>query len=132
MSRKPNIRLALVDDGLPLRKLMSLYLSSRGFVITHEAGDGVEFLAQLALAPLLPEICLLDSQMPNMDGLETARRLTRDYPSILILGYSFLNDPASTDRILASGAHDSICKDAPASEIKDALLALYDSRHPLT
>jgi CheY-like chemotaxis protein len=77
---QPFIKLAIVDDSLPLRGIMSRYLASNGFRIVFEAGNGQELFTKLDSSESLPDLCLLDTSMPLMDGYETARNLKSGIP----------------------------------------------------
>jgi CheY-like chemotaxis protein len=124
------IRLALVDDNLVLRKMLSDYLSNNGFNILLEAGNGLELLGELGNAAVLPDVCLMDSNMPKMDGNTTCIRLRADYPSIQIMAYSFFDEDDKANILRKSGAHDCISKDAGADEVRDALRSLFQSSRP--
>lgn len=65
----------VVDDLAANRKLMDAVLSPRGFTV-HSTESGEEALAWLA--GNLPDIVLLDIQMPGIDGYETCRRIRAD------------------------------------------------------
>lgn len=122
------ISIAIVDDSAPLRKLMGTYLSRQGFEIIHEAGTGEELLAALYDAGRVPDLCLLDTNMPGMSGRETARQLHADYPSVRIMAYSFDDDADTVREMLGNGAHNYISKDESASSVSSALKALHLSR----
>ena len=76
----------VVDDSLTVRKITSRLLSRSGYqVIT--AKDGLDALEQLG--EVLPDVMLLDVEMPRMDGFELTRRMrqdarTRELPIIMI------------------------------------------------
>jgi chemosensory pili system protein ChpA (sensor histidine kinase/response regulator) len=75
-----------VDDSLTVRKITSRLLARSGFQVVT-AKDGVDALEQLAEA--LPDVMLLDVEMPRMDGFELTKRMrqdkrTRDLPIIMI------------------------------------------------
>ncbi len=76
----------VVDDSLTVRKITSRLLARSGYqVIT--AKDGVDALEQLT--DVLPDVMLLDVEMPRMDGFELTKRLrqdvrTQDLPIIMI------------------------------------------------
>jgi DNA-binding NarL/FixJ family response regulator len=123
---QPRIRLAIIDDSLPLRGIMSRYLASQGFQVVLEATNGTELLSGLDKIDVLPDLCLLDTSMPLMDGYETARNLKVSYPAIGIMAFSFFDESATANAMLQCGAHDYVSKDASAIEVKDALIRLYD------
>ncbi len=66
----------VVDDAADIRLLADLVLSMAGFTVTAAAGGG-DALGLLAHGPL-PDIMLLDVQMPDLDGWETLSRLRSD------------------------------------------------------
>jgi chemosensory pili system protein ChpA (sensor histidine kinase/response regulator) len=76
----------VVDDSLTVRKITSRLLSRSGFQVVT-AKDGVDALEQLAES--LPDVMLLDVEMPRMDGFELTKRMrqdarTRNLPIIMI------------------------------------------------
>jgi CheY-like chemotaxis protein len=68
--------LLIVDDDPGFRRIARALLESQGFNIVGEAEDGQAALA--AVAELGPDVVLLDVQLPDLDGLEVASRLTAD------------------------------------------------------
>ena len=82
--KKSKITLLLVDDHPLVREGLRSYLvQEKAFEVVGEAVDGLEAL-RLA-EELLPEIILLDINMPGMNGLETARLLKKTAPKSKIL-----------------------------------------------
>ena|SRR2546423_13126478 len=126
MVSETGITIALVDDSLPLRKLLRTYLTAQGFRVVCEADNGQQMLTAMAETNSLPDLCLLDTNMRVMDGYETARQLKANYPSIKIMAYSFFDNEKSAALMLKCGAHDFISKDASADELRDALISLYN------
>lgn len=70
------MRALVVDDAADIRLLADLVLSMAGFTVT-QAASGSEALRLLSAGDL-PDIVLLDVQMPDVDGWETLSRLRRD------------------------------------------------------
>ena len=70
------LRAMVVDDAPDIRRLADLVLSMAGFRVTP-AASGREALTLLAVGEL-PDIVLLDVQMPDVDGWETLSRLRGD------------------------------------------------------
>ena len=71
----PTRRVLVVDDVVANRDLMCDFLTKAGFQVA-QASDGSELLA--AAKSFRPDLILMDSVMPSVDGLEATRRLRRD------------------------------------------------------
>ncbi|RYD59121.1 MAG: response regulator [Sphingobacteriales bacterium] len=121
----PPITIAIADDYAPLLRELSRMLTALGFTVTIQAIHGQDLLAQLgAAAPHPPALCLLDINMPVLDGYDTARSLREQYPQIRILATSFAKQPAEIAEILKAGAHAFLFKDSPPEAYKQKLLEL--------
>jgi DNA-binding NarL/FixJ family response regulator len=74
----------IVDDHAEFRSLARALLEADGFEVLGEAADGESALA--AAARLLPELVLLDIQLPDLDGFEVAARLAKaaDPPAVVL------------------------------------------------
>jgi DNA-binding NarL/FixJ family response regulator len=129
------ITIAYVEDNPTLRLLLGIHLNREGFKVGYEAGNGLELLEQLHKAPALPAACLLDMNMPVMDGFETVRHLRDKYPSIKILACSTDDYPNRVEEILGCGAHGFVSKDLDPVDIQNGLLTIikgkpYILQHP--
>jgi two-component system chemotaxis response regulator CheY len=99
----------VVDDSRVVRKVARRILEDLGFEVA-EAGDGAEALAWVRTA--IPDVILLDWNMPVMNGLEFLRRLRReqggDAPKVVFC--SVENDLDRIREALTSGADEYIMK----------------------
>jgi len=119
MNFKPSV--ALVDDHVLLRNGLANLIRSFGeFYVLFEAGNGNDFIRQLK-PRTLPDIVLLDINMPDMDGYETALWIRRHHPEIKILALSMYDTDNSIIRMLKNGVKGYILKDADPAELKVAL-----------
>ena len=115
---------AVVDDHVLLRNgLSNLIRGLETYAVLFEANNGKDFISQLK-PKFLPDIVLLDINMPEMDGFETALWLKRNYPDIKILALSMYDNEASIIRMMKSGAKGYILKDIDPVEFRQALDAL--------
>ena len=112
--------IVLVDDHVLLRNGLSSLLKTLGHNVIFEADNGEDFCNKLD-AQLLPEIILLDINMPGMDGYETCRWLKAHYPDIKVLALSMYDNEASILSMLKAGAKGYILKDSDPMELKTAL-----------
>ena len=116
---KPSV--ALVDDHVLLRNGLANLIRSFGeYSVLFEAGNGNDFIRQLK-PRTLPDIVLLDINMPDMDGYETALWIRRHYPEIKILALSMYDTDNSIIRMLKNGVKGYILKDIDPAELKIAL-----------
>lgn len=118
------IKVALVDDHVLLRNgLANLISSFEKYEVLFEANNGKDFLARLR-ATDLPDIVLLDINMPEMDGYDTSLWLKKNHPQIKVLALSMYDNEASIIRMLKNGAKGYILKDIDPLEFKGALDSL--------
>jgi DNA-binding NarL/FixJ family response regulator len=116
---KPGV--ALVDDHVLLRNGLARLIGSFGqYDVLFEARSGKDLIRQLPSARI-PDLVLLDINMPEMDGYETACWLRRHYPEIKILALSMYDTDNSIVRMLKNGVKGYILKDSEPAELKLAL-----------
>ncbi|MBD3139543.1 response regulator transcription factor [Microbispora bryophytorum] len=87
--------------------------------VVGDARDGEKALR--LVAELRPDIVLMDLRMPVMDGVEATRRITREYPEVVVVVLTTYDDDQSVDSALLAGACGYLTKDAGRVEIAAAL-----------
>lgn len=112
---------AIVDDHAPFRHTAARLLSMLGYSVILEAPNGMVFLQQLESSTLLPDFCLLDIEMPVMDGIITARLLGERFPQIKIVACTLGNDAARNATMLEAGVHGFLLKHMEPEEMKTAI-----------
>lgn len=117
---KSMIKIALVDDHSLLRMGLASLMESQGNTVLFEADNGKEFVNKLD-ANNLPQIVLMDINMPEMDGFETTQWLKQHYPGVLVLALSMYDNETSIIRMLKCGAKGYILKDSEPAELKTAI-----------
>jgi DNA-binding NarL/FixJ family response regulator len=119
--------IALVDDHTLLRNgLASIVNSFDGYSVLFEANNGKDFIRQLKNYNA-PEIVLLDINMPEMNGLDTADWIKQNLPSIKILVLSVMDTDTIIISMLKKGARGYILKDSKPAVFKQALDNIRDS-----
>jgi two-component system, NarL family, invasion response regulator UvrY len=120
---KTNASVAIVDDHILLRNgLANLLRGLETYAILFEAANGKEIFKQLR--PRLPGIPLIDVNMSQRDGYETAWWLKRNYPGIKILALSMYDNESSIIRMMKNGAKGYILKDLDPMDFRRALDSL--------
>jgi two-component system, NarL family, invasion response regulator UvrY len=120
------IQVAVADDHSLLRQALAKLINSfENFTVLFEANNGNEIKSRLA-KHVIPDIVLLDVNMPDMDGYETAQWLHTNYPQIKVLALSMFSDENIIIRMLRLGAKGYILKNAEPEELKEALNSVLE------
>ena len=121
-----------MDDHALLRSgLASLIRGFGEYDVLFEASDGRDLIRQLKHSRR-PDIVLLDINMPDMDGFETACWLKRNCPEIKVLALSMYDTDSSVVRMLKNGAKGYILKDIEATELREALDSIIEKGYYYT
>ncbi|GAB4009571.1 response regulator transcription factor [Spirosoma migulaei] len=116
------VSIAIVDDHyLVAEALSNLIQKFDNYEILLIAANGRNFLDQLQRGNQLPDITLLDLNMPIMDGFETALQLRQRYPSVRVLALSMTDREDHIVRMVRNGARGYLLKDCRPEELHQAL-----------
>jgi two-component system, NarL family, invasion response regulator UvrY len=110
----------LVDDHPILRMGLATLVESLGNTVLFEADGGQEFIEKLD-SKNLPDIVLMDINMPEMDGFDTTHWLKQNYPDVKVLALSMYDNEMSIIRMLKCGAKGYIIKDSQPEILKIAI-----------
>ncbi|HZX33175.1 MAG TPA: response regulator transcription factor [Rhodocyclaceae bacterium] len=114
------IRLILVEDHPLVRDGLRTLLDGSGDIdIVAETGRGAEGLA--LAAELLPDMALVDIGLPDMSGIDLASRIMEHNPATRVLVLSMYSSREYVLSALRAGVCGYLLKDAPSSEILDAI-----------
>jgi len=100
-------RILVVDDDPEVRMTTGDFLTSKGYTVTVAAG-GREALGLVEAVD--PDVVLLDVAMPDMDGMETLRRLVAERPTLPVIMITANADIEITSKVLQMGAADYVPK----------------------
>ena len=115
------VTVVVVDDHPFFRDGVTRGLVRDGRIeVLGEAGTGAEALAVIARE--LPEVALVDYQLPDMNGVDVTHALRRDSVATRVLLVSAFTDGAVVFRALEEGAAGYLAKDASRTELIDAVL----------
>ncbi len=119
------IKILLVDDHAVVRKgLISLLEDEVNLKIVGDVSSGKEALE--AMPKLKPEIILLDLNMPEMSGMETAKHLKKLSPAIKILVFSMHNDADYVLKSIENGVDGYLLKDSEKDEIMLGIKTVHE------
>ena len=113
------LRVVVADDHPVFRSGLRTLLEDLGVLVVAEAADG---RAAVALAvEHLPDVVLMDLQMPELSGLEATRQLAAQAPAVRVLVLTMAEDDATLLAALRAGAAGYLLKGAGPDEIDRAV-----------
>lgn len=122
------IKIAVADDHYIVREGIASLLGKMGYPVIIQANDGAELIHRLERAKELPHICMVDINMPNMDGFATTEVIKARWPQIKVLAVTQHAEELYLVRMIHAGAKGYITKDSTAEKYRDAILSLYHRR----
>lgn len=132
-----NITIALADDQLLFKQSLGILISSvPEFKLLFDAENGLLFLEQLRQMKVLPDIALIDIEMPEMDGMELLEVIKKEYPDIKVLILSAHSSERLISRLIQMGACGYLLKNCDKEELITALHSVqkngfYINQHTL-
>ena len=114
--------IVVVDDHTLLSQAISgLVNSFDDFKELYTSKHGQDFIDQLKFPDKIPDIALMDVNMPIMDGIETTAYLKEHYPDIKVLALSVEIEERTILKMIRAGAKGYLLKDTEKSVLENAL-----------
>src|SRR5512138_3267564 len=127
---KTKIRILLADDHHIVRAgVRQLLESAKDIEVVAEAGDGEE--AQALIQQHMPDVAVLDIQMPKASGIEVTRWLRSHLPQVGVLILTAYNDDPYVMAVLQAGANGYVLKTASSDDLIDAVHDVYEGKSAL-
>jgi DNA-binding NarL/FixJ family response regulator len=127
MKENTKIKIAMADDHVLLRNaLASLIDSFENCQVVLQAGTGKELIESIKKGAS-PQVVILDLNMPEMDGFETAGWLQKERPEIIVLMLTMYDSELSLIRLLQAGVKGFLKKDIHPSELKFAIQSVVQN-----
>ncbi len=126
------IKVILADDHKLVRQgLLKILEGASDIEVVGEASDGLEVLRALEerkASDDLPHVLLLDISMPRLSGLEVARRVNKDHPSVRVVVLSMHEEEEFILKMVRVGASGYLVKDSAATQLIDAIRSAYQGK----
>ncbi|MFC9984035.1 response regulator [Microbacterium keratanolyticum] len=118
------IRLVIADDQALVRGALAALLALEDDLeVAGVAADGAQAVEMVAA--LQPDVCLMDIQMPDMDGIDATRRVRAAHPSTRVLIVTTFARPGYLRAALDAGASGFVVKDTPAEQLAEAVRRVH-------
>ncbi len=126
------IKVGIVEDNVKIRNLIQRYLDMQDGISCSVAVDSVEEMLDYLKEKELPDILLMDIQLPGMSGIEGISIIKQDYPEVDIIMLTVYHDSHKIFDSLKAGASGYLLKHTSLPEIKDAVEDLAKGGAPMS
>lgn len=124
-SKQPKRKVIIVDDHTLFRNGLRILLNTlEDYQVVAEAANGKQFLELLEKS--MPDLVLLDINMPVMDGIEAATIAQKLYPDLKIITLSMYGEEDYYYKMVNAGVKGFVLKNSDIKEVKTALDVVYD------
>ena len=131
MAEPITIKVLVVDDHDMVRRGLATYFKAyQDIELIGEAANGLEAVQTCQL--LQPDIVLMDLLMPEMDGIEATRQITKFHPNIQVIALSSFQDRNYVQQAIRAGAISYLLKNVDGDNLAAAIRAAYAGRGTLS
>ncbi|MCK8479000.1 response regulator transcription factor [Psychroserpens algicola] len=118
----------IVEDHILLSQAIAgLVNSFDNFEVPYICKNGKELLTQLKNSNTLPEIVLMDVNMPILNGIETTKIIKKEYPQISVIALSVEGNDETIIKMLKAGAKGYLLKDVEKEVLETALKEVLET-----
>ena len=126
-----NIKVVIFEDNTNLRRgLATLINGTDGFECAGAFGNCDKLIKNIT--DTIPDVVLMDIELPGMNGIEAVKILKRQFPDIKILMETIFEDDEKVFNSICNGAEGYILKNTPPAQILEAIKEIYEGGAPMT
>jgi DNA-binding NarL/FixJ family response regulator len=126
------IHLGIVEDDQFIRFSFHTYLSQQEEFEVVQVADSVESFLALPHESGIPDVLLLDINLPGISGIEGIASIKEKYPQIEILMITVFTDPEHIFEAICAGATGYLVKNTPLPQMKESILQLSRGEAAIT
>src|SRR4249920_4034519 len=126
-----SIKVVLFEDNKHLRESLSILIGGTpGFTLTGAYPDCDELLYQLEKE--LPDVVLMDIEMPGMRGTEAVKLIKQNFPEVQVLMQTVFQDDENIFQSICAGASGYILKTTSPAQYLEAIRDVYNGGSPMS
>lgn len=126
------IEIGIVEDNIKIRNLIQKFLDMQENMSCKTAVDSVEEMLEHLKENELPDVLLMDIQLPGMSGIEGISIIKKKYPDIEIIMLTIYHDSHKIFNSLVAGASGYLLKHTSLPEIKESIENLVGGGAPMS
>ncbi len=125
------IKVAIIEDNITIRKgLAALIDGTKNYQCIHTFRTAEQFIESLSES--IPDVALMDIQLPGMSGIECIQRIRPLYPQLIVLILTVYEDNNLIFEALCAGASGYLLKRTPPSQLLEAIQDAFDGGSPMS
>ena len=122
-----SIKIILADDHAMLRHGLSRsFEQEKDIDVVGQAKDGHSTIE--LVGELLPDVVVMDIGMPDLNGIDTTHRITKDYPKVKVVGLSMHSSDKYIREMFRAGASGYLLKNCPFEELVEAIRTIVGGK----
>lgn len=122
------ITVAYVDDHIAVRKgIIACLKDEKTIEVIIEGDDGIDLLNKLQAANRLPKVCLIDINMPRMNGFQLLKEIKKHWPDMGCLILTVFENDSYIIEMIKYGANGYLLKSCKPAEIAEAIISVAES-----
>ncbi|RYG50039.1 MAG: response regulator transcription factor [Chitinophagaceae bacterium] len=122
------IRIAIADDQkLVMKGFVQMLERIEDFEIVAEAKNGRELISMIRVMEQIPDICIVDIRMPQMDGFETVSELKELWPKLRVLVLSVFADEDYVIKMILKGINGYLTKNCDPPILFEAIRSIHEN-----
>lgn len=126
------IKVGIVEDNIKIRDLIQKFLDMQETISCKAAMDSVEDMLEYLEENEVPDIMLMDIQLPGMSGIEGISIIKEKYPDVEIIMLTIYHDSHKIFNSLMAGASGYLLKHTSLPEIKESIETLAQGGAPMS
>lgn len=122
---QPQIQVAYAEDQHVIREgIVRMINSDPRVSVTVEGANGAELLDKLSRCQSLPDVCILDIEMPVMNGFEATLEIKRRWPHMPVMAFTTFENELYLIRMIQNGANGFLSKNCTRDKLLNAIYTL--------